>query len=190
MTIRKENKRLGRKSRRNEKRDKNNTTSRNKLTKKNKETPRQTKRINVLKEKYKDVETLGPQDIGNFTLVQHEIHLTDQVPTIAKYSTKSPEVNEWIEEQVKKYLEYGAIEPSVSQYSANVVPVAKKDGEGKGLDRFCINYGMLNNKTITTKYPIPSVDEILDEMGECTYFTNFDISQAYWQTKIKPLYCI
>ena len=61
-------------------------------------TPRQTKRINVLKEKYKDVETLGPQDIGNFTLVQHEIHLTDQVPTIAKYSTKSPEVNEWIEE--------------------------------------------------------------------------------------------
>ena len=45
-------------------------------------------------------------------------------------------------------LENGVIKKSNSPYIVNVVVVGKKDGEGQGIDRLCINFALFNKKTI------------------------------------------
>ena len=53
------------------------------------------------------------------------------------------------------------IEESSSLYAFNVVVVEKKDGAEEGMDRLCINYAPLNKLTISDRYPLPNINEML-----------------------------
>ena len=57
----------------------------------------------------------------------------------------------------------GCMEKSNSDYVSTLVFVRKKGG---GL-RVCINYRALNKDTQPNKYPIPRIDELLDQVGKC-----------------------
>jgi hypothetical protein len=50
--------------------------------------------------------------------------------------------------------------PSSSPLASSVVLVKKKDG----ILRTCIEYKVLNKKTIKNGYPIPRIDVVIDEM--------------------------
>ncbi len=58
-------------------------------------------------------------------------------------------------------LQNGIIEESSSPYAFNVIVVGKKDGAGEGMDRLCINYAPLNKRTISDRYPLPNINEML-----------------------------
>jgi hypothetical protein len=65
-----------------------------------------------------------------------------------------------IERLIQDLLKCGVIRTSRSSYVARVVLVRKKDGSF----RLCINYRGLNKITIKNKFPIPFIDELLDEL--------------------------
>uniref|UniRef100_A0A8R7PVK4 Transposon Ty3-I Gag-Pol polyprotein n=1 Tax=Triticum urartu TaxID=4572 RepID=A0A8R7PVK4_TRIUA len=56
-------------------------------------------------------------------------------------------------------LDTGVITHFVSPYAAHVLLVKKKDGTW----RFCVDYRRLNDITVKNKFPLPVVDELLDE---------------------------
>jgi hypothetical protein len=71
-----------------------------------------------------------------------------------------------IEKEIKELLVMGHIRPSNNPFASSIVLVLKKDGTM----RMCIDYRALNNKKIKNQYPIPRIDELMDELHGAVFF--------------------
>ncbi|CAI7732175.1 unnamed protein product [Closterium sp. NIES-53] len=85
-----------------------------------------------------------------------------------------------MKKQKEYLLDRQLIRPSTSPYGAPVLFTPKPDGSL----RTCIDYRALNKQTVKNKYPIPRIDDLLDQLRGATVFSKLDLRSGYWQIKM------
>jgi hypothetical protein len=76
-------------------------------------------------------------------------------------------------------LDQGVIRPSPSPCGSPIMMVPKKDDTW----RMRVDYWDLNKITVKNRYPIPCIDDLLDQLKNAVYFTKLDLSNGYHQIR-------
>jgi hypothetical protein len=86
-----------------------------------------------------------------------------------------------LKEHIKELLQKGFMHPSSSPWGAPVIFVPKKDGT----QRLCVDYHALNEVIVKNKYPLPRIDDLLDQLCGVCVFSKIDLRSGYHQLKVR-----
>ena len=137
--------------------------------------------ISLLLERH-EVFCLDDDERGETDLVQFTIDTTDCRPLRQPLRRVPFGVRQEISQQLEKMLKMGVVQPSKSPWASPVVLVRKKDGSL----RFCVDYRKLNSVTKPDVFPMPRIDDMLDQLGKSKYFSTLDLASGYWQIRMDP----
>ena len=144
--------------------------------------PEQLETVKQLIIKYKDIFSKDDFDIGRSTLVTHNIDTGDAVPIKQAPRRLPPHRQKLVEDMTDELLARDLIQESQSPWSAPIVLARKHDGSM----RLCIDYRLLNSKTVKSAQPLPRVDDTLDRLSGSRWFSCLDCASGYWQMEVAP----
>jgi hypothetical protein len=133
-------------------------------------------------ERYQDVFAWNKGELGCCTVGEHVVDTQGFPPCRASLGRLSYWEEAEMKRQIDALVELGKMRPSSSEYACHVTLLAKKDGSR----RFCGDYWPLNAQTRRDSFPMPLVEDVIDQLGNSTWFTALDLQSGFWQIRMAP----
>lgn len=132
---------------------------------------------------YSDLFQLDDDKPPSTTLAEHVIVIDEPTKPINIKSYRPPKAHEdEVDKQVQELLKKQTIQHSQSPFNAPVwIVPKKKDASGKAKWRMVIDFRKLNEKTAQDSYPLPVIEDILDDLGKASVFSALDLSAGFHQ---------
>ena len=122
------------------------------------------------------------ENIGCNSTIRMTLRMKDTTPIRrAPYRTPLFKRRE-VEKQVSELLDKGIIRHSNSPWASPITLVPKKDGG----TRMCVDYRRLNTQTHMDAYPLPRIQDVLDQMAGSAVFSLIDLRQGFHQIPMDP----
>lgn len=133
-----------------------------------------------LKEEFQSILEV-PKELPPSRTYDHRIPLIDRNKSVCArpYKCLYHQKNE-IERHIREMLETRVIRESNSPFASFVLLLTKADGSW----RMCVDYRALNINTERDKFPIPLIDDLLDELFGAKYFSKLDLRFEYHQIRV------
>lgn len=143
-------------------------------------TDEQRRAIKNLLHKYKECFSSCLKDLGFTNVVEMDIRLNNEEPVVYRPYRLSHSEREDVRQMIAEMLDCGIVKESSSPYASPIVIVKKKNGE----KRLCVDYRALNNRTKRDHYPLPRVEDLLDQLAGHNIFISLDLASGYYQIPI------
>ena len=128
--------------------------------------------------KHQDVFSIDDDDIGTSTLIKHKIIPKNNKVVYRRQYRHSKEQEKQIDEEVNKLLKNGVIKESMSPFNSPVLMVPKKE---PGKWRFCLDCRYINDLTEDEYFPIPLIEDVMDNLAGAQIFSTLDMTSGYHQ---------
>lgn len=142
---------------------------------------KETETVKKLITKYRKTFAQNLSELGCTTISEMEIKLSNSTPVVYRPYRLSYKERQLVHEMVKELLQNDIIEESSSSYASPIILVSKKTGG----HRLCIDYRTLNSRTVKDHFPLPLIDDQLDQLSGSKYYTTLDLMSGYYQVPIR-----
>lgn len=124
----------------------------------------------------------SPRNPPKLTNIKLRINLINDTPIFHSPRRLPFTEREVVEKQVNEWLRDGVIEPCASDYASQVVVVRRKDGS----PRVCVDYRRLNRVISKDHYPLPLIEDTLDELQDARVFSTLDLKNGFHHVEVDP----
>lgn len=118
-------------------------------------------------------------------IIKHKINLIPGAKPVFIRQYRIPEKHiKYMAEIINDFEAQGIIEKCQSNFNSPAMLVPKKGTGGKDDYRFVVDYRKLNMITEVENFPIPIIDDILNGLSGCEYFSTMDLKGGFYQLEI------
>lgn len=143
-------------------------------------------KLEKLCSEFLDIFALESDQVTVNNFYKQKLRMRDNQP-VYKKNYRLPKIHkDIINEKVEVMLKNGTIKPSTSEYNSPILLVPKKSlpGNPEKRWRFCVDYREVNKKLLADRFPLPRMDDLLDQLGRARFFSIIDLLNGFYQIEL------
>lgn len=140
----------------------------------------QVEKLTQMLNEFRDCFAFSVKELGCINDIEMNIKLNDSTPVVYRPYRLAHVERQTVRDMIQELENSEIIKESTSDYASPIILVRKKTGDY----RLCIDFRALNKKTIKEHYPLPRIDDQLDNLSGHRYYTSLDLASGYYQIPV------